>query len=88
MSETASTVNDAEIAKFTAMAEEWWNPKGKFKPLHKFNPVRLTYIRDHLVRHFGRDAQSIRPFEGLKILDVGCGPGWFWPVASGHLSWS
>ena len=75
MSETASTVNDAEIAKFTAMAEEWWNPKGKFKPLHKFNPVRLTYIRDHLVRHFGRDAQSIRPFEGLKILDVGCGGG-------------
>ena len=75
MSETASTVNDAEIAKFTAMAEEWWDPKGKFKPLHKFNPVRLGYIREHLIRQFGRDPQSIRPFEGLRILDVGCGGG-------------
>ncbi|MCP8885346.1 bifunctional 2-polyprenyl-6-hydroxyphenol methylase/3-demethylubiquinol 3-O-methyltransferase UbiG [Devosia sp. XJ19-1] len=72
---TQTTVNDAEIAKFTAMAEEWWDPKGKFKPLHKFNPVRLSYIRDHLVRHFGRDAHSIRPFHGLRILDVGCGGG-------------
>ncbi|NGP16302.1 bifunctional 2-polyprenyl-6-hydroxyphenol methylase/3-demethylubiquinol 3-O-methyltransferase UbiG [Devosia aurantiaca] len=72
---TETTVNDAEIAKFTAMAEQWWDPKGKFKPLHKFNPVRLAYIRDNLVRHFGRDATSIRPFEGLTILDVGCGGG-------------
>ncbi|MBD8067008.1 bifunctional 2-polyprenyl-6-hydroxyphenol methylase/3-demethylubiquinol 3-O-methyltransferase UbiG [Devosia sp. PTR5] len=72
---TETTVNDAEISKFTAMAEEWWNPSGKFKPLHKFNPVRLRYIRDHLVRHFGRAANSIRPFEGLKVLDVGCGGG-------------
>ena len=72
---TRTTVNDAEIAKFTAMAEEWWDPKGKFKPLHKFNPVRLTYIRDNLLSHFGKDGQSIRPFEGLRILDVGCGGG-------------
>ncbi|MFD1254632.1 Ubiquinone biosynthesis O-methyltransferase [Devosia equisanguinis] len=72
---TATTVNDAEVAKFTAMAEQWWDPKGKFKPLHKFNPVRLSYIRDNLVRHFGRDPASIRPFEGLSILDVGCGGG-------------
>lgn len=72
---TQTTINDAEVAKFTAMAEEWWDPRGKFKPLHKFNPVRLTYIRDNLVRHFGRDPASIRPFEGLKILDVGCGGG-------------
>ena len=50
-----TTVNDAEIAKFTAMAEQWWDPKGKFKPLHKFNPVRMRYIRDHLIRHFDRD---------------------------------
>ena len=56
---TATTINDAEIAKFTAMAEEWWDPKGKFKPLHKFNPVRLGYIREHLIRQFGRDPQSI-----------------------------
>ena len=72
---TATTINQAEIAKFTAMAEEWWDPKGKFKPLHKFNPVRLSYIRDNLVRHFGRDPASIRPFEGISILDVGCGGG-------------
>ncbi|ODT51120.1 MAG: bifunctional 3-demethylubiquinol 3-O-methyltransferase/2-polyprenyl-6-hydroxyphenol methylase [Devosia sp. 63-57] len=72
---TATTVNDAEVAKFTAMAEQWWDPKGKFKPLHKFNPVRLSYIRDNLVRHFGRDPASIRPFEGISILDVGCGGG-------------
>ncbi len=72
---TRTTVNDAEIAKFVAMAEEWWDPKGKFKPLHKFNPVRLTYIRDNLCIHFGRDPNSIRPFEGLRILDVGCGGG-------------
>ncbi|HWU17880.1 MAG TPA: bifunctional 2-polyprenyl-6-hydroxyphenol methylase/3-demethylubiquinol 3-O-methyltransferase UbiG [Devosia sp.] len=73
MSQT--TINDAEIAKFTAMAEEWWDPKGKFKPLHKFSPVRLAYIRDHLLTRFGRDAGAMRPFEGLTILDVGCGGG-------------
>ena len=72
---TATTINDAEIAKFTAMAEEWWDPKGKFKPLHKFNPVRLGYIREHLLTHFGRDGSAMRPFEGLTILDVGCGGG-------------
>ncbi|KQN76498.1 bifunctional 2-polyprenyl-6-hydroxyphenol methylase/3-demethylubiquinol 3-O-methyltransferase UbiG [Devosia sp. Leaf64] len=73
MSET--TINDAEIAKFTAMAEEWWDPKGKFKPLHKFNPVRLAYIRDNLISHFGRDTTVMRPLEGLKIVDIGCGGG-------------
>ncbi|WP_108398764.1 bifunctional 2-polyprenyl-6-hydroxyphenol methylase/3-demethylubiquinol 3-O-methyltransferase UbiG [Devosia submarina] len=72
---TETTINDAEIAKFTAMAEEWWNPKGKFKPLHKFNPVRLGYIREHLLQHFGRDGSDMRPFAGLRILDVGCGGG-------------
>src|SRR5690606_13752807 len=73
MSQT--TINDAEVAKFTAMAEEWWDPKGKFKPLHKFNPVRLGYIREYLLAHFGRDGSAMRPFEGLSILDVGCGGG-------------
>jgi 2-polyprenyl-6-hydroxyphenyl methylase/3-demethylubiquinone-9 3-methyltransferase len=73
MSQT--TVNDAEIAKFVAMAEEWWDPKGKFKPLHKFNPVRLAYIRDNLVSHFGRDTTGMRPLEGLNIVDIGCGGG-------------
>jgi 2-polyprenyl-6-hydroxyphenyl methylase/3-demethylubiquinone-9 3-methyltransferase len=73
MSQT--TINDAEVAKFSAMAEEWWDPKGKFKPLHKFNPVRLSYIREHLIAHFGKDGSAIRPLEGLTILDVGCGGG-------------
>ena len=72
---TETTINDAEVAKFTAMAEEWWDPKGKFKPLHKFNPVRLGYIREYLLSHFGRDGNEMRPFEGLNILDVGCGGG-------------
>jgi len=72
---TETTVNDEEIAKFAAMAEEWWDPKGKFKPLHKFNPVRLAYVRDKAVEHFGRDGHQMRPLEGLKIVDIGCGGG-------------
>jgi len=70
-----STVDAAEIEKFSAMAAEWWDPAGKFKPLHKFNPVRLGYIRDHLCRHFGLDARSPRPLEGKRLLDIGCGGG-------------
>jgi 2-polyprenyl-6-hydroxyphenyl methylase/3-demethylubiquinone-9 3-methyltransferase len=70
-----TTVNEAEIAKFTAMAEEWWDPTGKFKPLHKFNPVRLEYIREHLVSHFTLDGSAMRPLEGIQIIDVGCGGG-------------
>lgn len=72
---TETTINDEEVAKFTAMAEEWWDPKGKFRPLHKFNPVRLAYIRDKVLAHFGRDGQLRRPFEGLRVLDIGCGGG-------------
>jgi 2-polyprenyl-6-hydroxyphenyl methylase/3-demethylubiquinone-9 3-methyltransferase len=70
-----TTINPEEIAKFAAMAEEWWDPTGKFKPLHKFNPVRLGYIRDKAIAHFGRDGTKRRPFEGLRILDIGCGGG-------------
>lgn len=69
------TVDDAEIAKFAAMAEEWWDPNGKFKPLHKFNPVRLEYIRDRLCAKFGKDPKSIKPLDGLRILDIGSGGG-------------
>lgn len=72
---TETTVNDAEIAKFAAMAEQWWDPNGKFRPLHKFNPVRLRYIRDQVAGHFGRSPDGLRPFEGLRVLDVGCGGG-------------
>lgn len=72
---TTSTINDDEIAKFSAMADEWWDPRGKFRPLHRFNPVRLGYIRAEVLRHFGRDGAPIRPFEGLRFLDIGCGGG-------------
>ena len=72
---TTTTINDAEVAKFTAMAEQWWDPTGKFKPLHKFNPVRLGYIRDKAIAHFARDGAVRRPLEGLKLLDIGCGGG-------------
>ncbi len=57
------------------MADEWWDPTGKFKPLHKFNPVRLGYIRDWALKHFGRDETQMRPLEGLRVLDIGCGGG-------------
>ena len=57
------------------MAAQWWDPDGKFAPLHKFNPVRLAWIRERLVEHFARDPSSLRPFEGLRILDIGCGGG-------------
>ncbi|UJQ93854.1 bifunctional 2-polyprenyl-6-hydroxyphenol methylase/3-demethylubiquinol 3-O-methyltransferase UbiG [Mariluticola halotolerans] len=71
----ATTINDDEIARFTAMAEQWWDPKGKFKPLHKFNPVRLAYIRQHVIDHFQLDGTKRLPLEGLKFLDIGCGGG-------------
>jgi len=70
-----TTIDPAEVAKFAAMAREWWDPKGKFAPLHKFNPVRLAYIRERAVARFGRDAASLRPLEGLTLLDIGCGGG-------------
>ena len=70
-----ASVDAEEIAKFAAMAEEWWDPDGKFKPLHKFNPVRIAFIRDRICTHFERDPLSPNPLEGLRILDIGCGGG-------------
>jgi len=70
-----TTIDQDEVARFSAMAAEWWDPKGKFRPLHKFNPVRLTYIRDHVAAHFGRDPKSDKPLAGLRVLDIGCGGG-------------
>jgi len=70
-----SSIDQAEVDRFSALAREWWNPTGKFKPLHKFNPVRLTYIRDQASLHFGRDARSSKPLQGLRVLDIGCGGG-------------
>src|SRR5690606_35877916 len=69
------SIDPGEIARFSAMAAEWWDPKGKFRPLHKFNPTRLAYISDRASAHFGLDSKSVRPFEGLRFLDIGCGGG-------------
>ena len=70
-----STVDDAEIAKFEAMAAEWWDTNGKFKPLHMLNPTRLDYITQQIAAEFDRDLNSEAPFAGLRILDIGCGGG-------------
>jgi 2-polyprenyl-6-hydroxyphenyl methylase/3-demethylubiquinone-9 3-methyltransferase len=69
------TVDAAEIAKFEAMAADWWDPTGKFKPLHMLNPVRLDYITRQIAAEFGRDLAAERPFAGLRLLDIGCGGG-------------
>lgn len=71
----AASIDSAEVAKFTAMAEAWWDPAGDFRPLHRFNPVRLGYIRDRLCTRFGRDPKADKPLKGLRLLDVGCGGG-------------
>jgi 2-polyprenyl-6-hydroxyphenyl methylase / 3-demethylubiquinone-9 3-methyltransferase len=73
--ENASTASKEEVARFTAMADAWWDPNGKFKPLHQINPVRIGYIRDFVCAHHGRDANADKPFDGLKLLDIGCGGG-------------
>ena len=71
----ATTVDPAEIARFSALAGQWWDPGGDFAPLHRFNPVRLEYIRDRLCEAFGRNRRSFDALAGLRILDVGCGGG-------------
>ena len=70
-----TTIDQSEVDRFSAMAAEWWNPAGKFRPLHKFNPVRLAYIRERVCENFGRDPRQARPLEGLRVLDIGCGGG-------------
>ncbi len=71
----ASSIDNAEIAKFERLAADWWDPHGKFRPLHKFNPLRIGYIKDQLCLYFGRDARSADALKGLRILDIGCGGG-------------
>ena len=75
MTDATSTVDPAEVAKFQAMAAEWWDPDGKFKPLHMLNPCRLDYICAQIAAEFGRDLTGNAPFKGLRILDIGCGGG-------------
>ena len=70
-----TTVDDAEIEKFSKMAAEWWDPFGKFKPLHKFNPVRIDLIRDRIMAHFRLERSTQKPLSGLRLLDIGCGGG-------------
>ncbi|NUB14102.1 3-demethylubiquinone-9 3-O-methyltransferase, partial [Azospirillum brasilense] len=72
---TAGTVDPQDIARFSAIAAEWWDPTGKFRPLHRLNPLRLAYIRDTLCRRFGRDPLATEPLKGLRIVDIGCGGG-------------
>ena len=75
MNSAINTIDDAEIAKFEAMAADWWDPKGKFAPLHMMNPVRLDYITAQIAAEYGRDLRGPGAFEGLRILDIGCGGG-------------
>ncbi len=71
----ASSIDESEVAKFARLADEWWNPRGSFAPLHRFNPIRLRFIRDIAAEHFGRDTRELPPFQGLSLLDLGCGGG-------------
>src|SRR5438309_11728997 len=70
-----TTVDPAEIARFSRISEEWWDPAGKFAPLHRLNPVRIGYIRDRAASHCQRDPLSGTPLAGLSLLDIGCGGG-------------
>jgi len=69
-----NTINKEEIEKFSKIADEWWNPNGKFKPLHKFNPIRISYIKDN-ISNFFKIKNKKKPLENVKILDIGCGGG-------------
>jgi len=69
------SADPAEVAKFTALADTWWALEGPFRPLHRFNPVRIAILKERLAAHFGRDAAAEQPFTGLTLLDVGCGGG-------------
>lgn len=75
MQTAETTVDPSEISKFEAMAAEWWDPNGKFKPLHMLNPTRLDYITSQIAGEFDRELKAPRPFEGLRLLDIGCGGG-------------
>lgn len=69
------SIDPADVARFSAQAAEWWNPRGPFAPLHRFNPARLRFVRDTVARHYGRNPDSRAPFEGLSLIDIGCGGG-------------
>ena len=70
----SNTINNKEIEKFSKIADEWWDPAGKFKPLHKFNPIRISYIKQNIINKFKLNNKK-KPLEKVKILDIGCGDG-------------
>ncbi len=70
-----TTINKREIEKFSKLAKEWWNPNGKFKPLHQFNPARIKFIKQKLISYFKLNSRSLKPLNKLNILDIGCGGG-------------
>ncbi len=72
---SAASVDAAEIEKFSKLSEQWWDPRGKMAPLHKINPLRLSFIRDAACRKFDRNARSLNCLDGLRLLDIGCGAG-------------
>ncbi len=75
MSEIDSTLDQREVERFRALAAKWWDPEGEFAPLHAIGPERLRFLREALIRHFGRDAHEAKPLEGLRMADIGCGGG-------------
>jgi len=74
-SDDGTNLDPVEVARFNELAQKWWDPEGEFKPLHELGPARLSFIRDSLVRNFGKDSKALRPLTSLKIADVGCGGG-------------
>src|SRR5258708_7662412 len=70
-----SSIDTDNVARFAAVAEEWWDPNGKFAPLHRLNPARLAFIRERCLKHFGRDGRTRAPFSDLRLIDIGCGGG-------------
>ena len=75
MSAPVSSIDPDEVARFSALAAKWWDPRGEFAPLHRFNPTRLGFIRDQALTRFGKEQSARRPFEDLRLLDIGCGGG-------------
>ena len=75
MNRDDDTVDREDIDRFAAHSASWWDPRGSFQPLHRINPARIGFIRRNLLSHFGRDARSLRPFDGFTLVDIGCGGG-------------
>src|SRR3954454_9762402 len=75
MNGEGDTVDREDIDRFALHSASWWDPSGSFRPLHRITPARIGFIRRHLLSHFRRDARSLRPFDGLTLVDIGCGGG-------------